>query len=207
MFPMVLHVTDRGSKEVGRQFPGTPQPGLSDIHFLTSRDGIHWDRRFRKPLINPGPDPRNWVDRNPIMNPGIVQTGAGEISMYYGELFHERESRLRRCTFRTDGFVSVEGPYAGWGEFTTRPLTFGGSRLEMNYATSGGGTVQVEILDADGTPIPGRALADCPPIFGDRIDGIVRWQQGEDLGSLRGRPVRLRVRLSDAHLYAFRFPA
>ena len=207
MFPMVLHVTNRGSEETGRQFPGTPSPGLSDIHFLTSRDGIRWERRFRNALISPGPDLRNWVDRNPIMGPGMIQTGAAEISMYYSELFHARESRLRRCTFRTDGFVSVEGPYAVWGEFTTRPLTFEGGRLEINYSTSGGGTILVELLDDSGKPITGHTLAECQPVFGDQIEGIVRWKQGEDVRRLSNRPVRLRVRLRDAHLYAFRFPA
>jgi hypothetical protein len=205
MFPMVLYVTNRGKKETGRQFPGTPNPGLSDIQFLSSRDGIHWHRRFRHPLIRPGLEPDNWVDRNPIMGVGMIQTGPAEISMYYSELFHSRRNCLRRCTFRTDGFVSVEAPYAGWGEFTTRPLRFDGSRLDLNYSTSGGGTILVELLDEGRKPIPGHTMADCEPIFGDKVAGGVRWSQGGDLRRLAKVPVRLRVRMRDAHLFSFRF--
>ena len=207
MFPMILYVTDLGNVETGRQFPGTPSPGLSDIQFAASRDGVRWERRFRQPLINPDLNQNNWVDRNPIMGVGMLQTGPAELSMYYSELFHVRENNLHRCTFRLDGFVSVEGPYVGWGEFTTRPLTFAGSRLELNHSTSGGGTILVEVQDEAGKPISGYALADCQPVFGDKIDGVVAWKQGDDVRPLRNRPVRLRVRLRDAHLYAFGFPA
>ena len=197
MFPMILYT--------GRQYPGAPYPGLSDVQFLSSRDGIHWDRSFRQPFLSPGPDEGNWVDRNPIMGVGVVPTGPGEMSMYYSELLRSPGSRFRRCTLRTDGFVSVEGPYRGWGEFTTRPLLFEGRGLELNYSTSGGGGIQVEIQDEEGEPVEGFGLSDCPVIFGDEIEGNVVWTGGGDLGGLSGEPIRLRIRLRDAHLYAFRF--
>ena len=75
----------------------------------------------------------------------------------------------------------------------------------MNYATSGGGEIQVELQRENGTPVEGLALADCEPIFGDRIEGAVRWRGGKSPEALRGQTVRMRVRLRDAHLYAFRF--
>ena len=37
------------------------------------------------------------------------------------------------------------------------------------------------------------------------VDQAVWWKQGPDVGRLAGRPVRLRVRLRAAKLYAFRF--
>jgi hypothetical protein len=127
------------------------------------------------------------------------------LSLYYSELFRSPQSRLRRATLRTDGLVSVEGPYTGGGEFTTHPLTFTGSRLEFNYSTSGGGSIFVELRDEAGEPVPGFSLEDCAELFGDRVAGLVRWRKGNDLGALAGRPIRLRVRLRDAHLYAFCF--
>ena len=48
-------------------------------------------------------------------------------------------------------------------------------------------------------------MKDCPRIAGDRTGGIVRWEPQADLSRFAGRPVRLRIRLRDAHLYAFRF--
>ena len=187
--------------------PNAPFPGASDIQFAASRDGVHWERRFRKPYISPGLDERNWVDRNPTMGQGVVPTGPTELSMYHTEFNRSKYCHFRRATIRTDGFVSVEGPYTGWGEFTTHPLVFTGRQLELNYSTSGGGGIFVELQDGEGTPVPGFTLDDCEAIFGDKIEGIVRWKDGDDVGALAGRPVRLRVRLRDAHLYAFRFGA
>jgi hypothetical protein len=198
MFPMILYPE--------RSYPGAPFPGLSDVQFAWSRDGVRWRRQFRTPFVAAGLDERNWVDRNPIMGQGVVPTGGAEISMYYSELFRTaKETRLRRCSLRTDGFVSVQGPYAGWGEFTTRPLRFEGRRLELNYRTSGGGSLSVELQDEAGAPLPGRRLEDCPEFYGDKIEGIVRWRGGADLSAHAGRPVRLRIRLRDAEVFAFRF--
>lgn len=198
MFPMVLY-PDRRENEVA------PHPGLSDIVFASSRDGIQWDRLFRKPFLSPDLDPENWVDRNPIMGHGVVPTGPGEISMYYSELLRSERTRIRRCTLRTDGFVSVQGPDSGFGEFTTRPIRFQGRGLELNYATSGGGSLLVELQDQEGEPLEGLSLEDCSPLVGDKIDGIATWGRGKDLSRHAGKTVRLRVRIRDAHLYAFRF--
>ena len=198
MFPMVLYPERMENEDA-------PHPGLADVVFASSRDGIRWSRLFRKPFLSPDLDPDNWVDRNPIMGHGVVPTGPGEISMYYSELLRSERTRIRRCTLRTDGFVSVQGPYSGFGEFTTRPIRFQGRRLELNYATSGGGSLLVELQDQDGDPLEALSLEDCAPLVGDRIDGIAKWKGGEDLSRHAGKTVRLRVRIRDAHLYAFRF--
>jgi hypothetical protein len=81
-----------------------------------------------------------------------------------------------------------------------------GSYRMCSYRTSGGGALRVEIQDAGGKPLPGRSLDGCDEIFGDRIEGTVRWRAGEDLSRWAGSAVRLRVRLRDAELFAFRFP-
>ena len=52
---------------------------------------------------------------------------------------------------------------------------------------------------------PGFALDDCDVVFGDKIEAPVSWNGSSDVSSLRGRPVRLRVRMRDADLFAFRF--
>ena len=197
MFPMMLHPA--------RAYPGAPYPELSDVQFAWSRDGVHWRRPDRRPYLRAGLDGRNWVDRNPIVGQGLVQTGPNELSLYYSELFRSPESRIRRAVLRTDGFVSLDGPYDGWGDVTSHPLRFSGRRLELNYRTTGGGALQVELQDEGGSPLPGFALSDCPDIFGDKVAGIARWKGGDDLSALSGKLVRLRIRLRDAGLFAFRF--
>ena len=63
----------------------------------------------------------------------------------------------------------------------------------------------MEIQDEDGTPIVGLSLDDCNEVFGDKIEGVVTWKDGSALHAHAGKPVRLRVKLRDANLYAFRF--
>ena len=43
---------------------GYKEPGVSDGVFMTSRDGVVWDRTFREAWLRPGPDPRNWTQRS-----------------------------------------------------------------------------------------------------------------------------------------------
>lgn len=199
MFPMTLYNE--------RSYPGAPFNGLSDVIFATSRDGIRWGRRFREPFVAPGLDEQNWSDRNPMMGAGIVETGPTELSMVLQELHKSNDSGFRRCTIRKDGFVSVHAPYFGWSEFTTPPLRFSGARLELNYSTSGGGSIFVEMQYADGTPVPGFDLDHCAEIFGDKISGEVAWAGGGDLSALRKVPTKMRFRMRDADLFAFRFNA
>jgi hypothetical protein len=91
------------------------------------------------------------------------------------------------------------------GDFTTRPFVFAGGELELNYSTSAVGSVQVEMQDAEGHPLPGFSMTDGPEKFGDEIEGVFSWNGDGDLASLAGTPVRLRFSLKDADLYAFRF--
>ena len=58
---------------------------------------------------------------------------------------------------------------------------------------------------SDGAALAGLGLADCKEMLGDEIEGVVRWGEGAALGSLSGKPVRLRFAMKDADLYAFRF--
>jgi hypothetical protein len=75
----------------------------------------------------------------------------------------------------------------------------------MNFSTSAAGSVQVEIQDASGKPIEGFAMADCPEIFGDRIEQVIAWKGGSHVSQLKGKPIRLRVVLKDADLYSIQF--
>jgi hypothetical protein len=125
-----------------------------------------------------------------------------ELSVYATEAYYAGPgSRVRRFTFRTDGFVSARA--AGRGTLTTRPLTFSGSQLSLNIASKG--PTRVEVLDAAGKPLPGFSAADCTPITGDFIDHLAAWKSPADLGRLAGQTVRLRFVLDDADLFSLRF--
>lgn len=134
-----------------------------------------------------------------------MEGAPNELSLYATESYWTgKSSELRRYTLRLDGFVSLHAPMSG-GEVVTKPLTFTGKALTMNFATSAAGSVKVEIQDANGKAIPGFTLSDCEEHFGDSIERTVVWKNGTDVSSLAGKPVKLRFVLKDADVYAIRF--
>lgn len=179
-------------------------PGVSDTVFMSSRDGVHWDRTFLEGWLRPGPDKLNWTDRNNMVASGIVETAEGEWSLYASEHYRYPDHRLRRITVRKQGFASMNADVKG-GEFITKPFKFEGSKLLLNYSTSGTGSVQIEIQDESGKAIPGFTLSDMPELYGDEFEATVAWKKGSDVSPLQGKTVRLRISMRDADLYAYRF--
>ncbi|NLG26691.1 MAG: hypothetical protein GX557_02190 [Chloroflexi bacterium] len=184
--------------------PSHPYPGVSDAVFMSSRDGLRFDRRFMEAFLRPGRDVRNWTDRNLYIGPNLVPTSPDEMSLYYIEHYHYDDCRIRRATLRTDGLVAVHAGYSG-GELLTRPFTFAGAQLVINYATSAVGCVRVELQYADGRTVPGCSLDESSEIYGDEIERVVSWKSDSYLQAMAGVPVRLRIALRDADLYSLRF--
>ena len=203
--------------------PDSPWPGVADAVFMSSRDGVHWDRRFMESFIRPGRDLRNWRDRNTLPARGVVMTAPDELSLYVTRNLYSPSNHLERMVVRLDGFVSVHAGYRG-GELVTKPLIFQGGNLVLNYATSAAGSLRVELQDGRGNPLPGFSLEESPVIFGDEVEGVVRWERRhpdaavypryaersrraaeQPLARLSGKPVRLRLVLRDADLYSLRF--
>jgi len=185
---------------------------VTDGVLLASRDG-ETVRLWEESFMRPGPRAKgSWVYGDNFIFWGLVETAShlgdapNEISFYSTEGYWEgNATEFRRSTLRLDGFVSAQATAAG-GELITKPLVFAGSALSLNFETGGPGALKVEIQNPDGTPVPGFALTDCFPIFGDHIDFPVSWKgRGTDVSVLAGKPVRIRFTLKDADLYAFQF--
>jgi hypothetical protein len=176
---------------------------ISDTAFATSRGGDAYDRTFMESWIRPGVGPRNWLTRDNYAAYGIVQTGEDEMSVYVHEDYGLPTAHLERYAMRLDGFASVNAPFKG-GEMITRPLTFAGERLVLNYSTSAVGEIRVEAQDEGGAAVAGFTLADCEPIVGDEIERMVRWKGGS-LAGLADKPLRLRFVMKDADLFALQF--
>ncbi len=176
----------------------------SDSVFFTSRGGNRYDRTFMEAFLRPGPSPEDWVARDNTPALGVVPANAREMFLYRVSHYAQPSCHMARYSLRADGFVSVHAPFRG-GELVTKPLTFSGSKLEVNFETSAAGGLRVEIQDEDGKPFPGFALADCPEAIGDEVDHIVAWKAGTGVASLAGKTVRLRFVLKDADLYSLRF--
>ena len=208
-FPMryVAERTTPVADTSAMDYPGTGRPGMAgmtDAVMMSSRDGIYWQRPFPEAWLRPGLDERNWTHRNTTPAIGILPLQDTEWSMYVSEHYGWPDNRLRRLSLRPWGFGSINAGCRG-GEVITRPMTFDGSELRMNFSTSAVGSVRVELQDAGGTAVPGHALDDMRPVYGDRLDLPVSWKDSACVGELAGCPVRLRFELKDADVFSIRF--
>jgi hypothetical protein len=183
---------------------------------MSSRDGVlfqRWNQAFLRPGIE---RPGTWNYGQQFIAWSMVETrsplkGApNELSFYamegtWGTIpGYPDANALRRYTLRLDGFASVHAGMSE-GELITRPFTFKGSKLSLNFSTSAAGSIYVEVLDEERKPVPGFTLDDCSPIFGDTVDRTVIWTRGKDVSSLAGKTIHLKFVMKDSDLYAFKF--
>ena len=176
----------------------------SETVFMTSRGGQSFDRTFREGFVKPGIGAKHWISRTNYAAIGVVQTSETDMSLYIQQECSQPTSQLRRYSLRLDGFASAKTPYAG-GELLTKPFTFLGTRLFLNFATGAAGDIRVEIQGANGEPLPGYSLEDSRQLVGNYIEREASWQIGPDLSKFVDQTIRLRFVMKDADLYAFRF--
>jgi hypothetical protein len=175
--------------------------------FMSSRDGVTFHRWTEKIIPVTAPKDRDGNRSNYMAWGFLVLPGKPDEYSFYATEAYEimgEPTRLRRFTYRVDGFVSVSAGTDG-GEVLTKPLTFDGHGLVINAATKPAGSVRVEIQDEQGQPLAGTTLSDCQPFTGDSIEHVVSWQKGSDVSSLVGKTVQVRFVLQNADLYSFRF--
>jgi hypothetical protein len=108
------------------------------------------------------------------------------------------------ATAPLDRFIYLEpwkNKEPGW--IISKPFKLEGEQLELN-ADASEGSIAVEILNEDGDPLPGFARADCELLA--KVDGIrlhPRWKERENMKSIAGQNVRLKIYLDRAELFAF----
>ena len=183
--------------------------GLMDIQLAVSRDGVTWSRPDRRPYV--GIDADGPGQRMLYAVQGLVMRG--DRVLQYHTAFDQSHGHkgqnnpggvIRWTEQRRDGFVAAEFPYTG-GDLLTRPLTFVGDRLELNVDASGSGEGRVELQDAQGQPLDGHALADSDRVLGNHVRHTITWHGSSDLGVPHGTPVRVRLVMRAAKLYALQF--
>ncbi|MBN2851989.1 MAG: hypothetical protein JXQ23_04560 [Clostridia bacterium] len=192
-----LSFPKRYVKERERDFFNSGDTGVSDCVFMSSRDGCHWHRTFMEAYVRPGLDRKNWVNRNNMMALGIIETSDEEFSMYISENYRTDTAGIRRLSIRKYGFSSVHAGY-GKGMMITKPFTFSGNRLDINYSTSAVGFVKVTLLDKNK-----NVLATSEEMYGDEIFEQVLFDS--DVKKYNNIPVRLMFECKDSDLYALTF--
>lgn len=174
--------------------------------FMASRDGGRTFRQWPDAVIPFDTPEERDGNRSNYMVRGLVELpgNSREYSVYATEgYFDGPEVRVRRFTYRVDGFVSAHASDKG-GEIATRLISFDGSNLFINFSTSEAGSVRVEVQDNLGNPLESYALDDSETLHGDALEQPVTWG-GASLEKLIGIPVRLRFVLKEADLYSYRF--
>ena len=187
---------------------------------MSSRGGNTFQRTFMEDFIRPPIGSENWIARCNYPCAGVVQTGPAEMSIYADIHSGQPTRAVRRYSLRLDGFASLRAPFAG-GQMVTKPFSFDGNKLSINYATSSRGTIKMQFETPDGEPIEGFTFINCQEIVGNEIERHVvfydysrPYRAGgrrtpepfrNNLGELAGKPVRLRVVMKDADLYSLQF--
>lgn len=175
----------------------------TDNIFICSRDGLHW-HRTNEAFMTPGYEgEHNWVYGDCYAAYNFVDSGAENFYMYA----HERHRSAGypklwyRYEIRKDGFACM---MADGDErvLVTKPLTFEGSILHLNFETAAYGYIYVDVLDVDGNPIGDKKSFE---IYGNNIDRKICFADNSDFSEFAGKPVRLRFTMCDAKVYSFQF--
>lgn len=183
------------------------RPKPNEVYAGFSRDGFHWHRPHRSPLVRVSERQGDW-------NWGNVQSAGGCCLIVGDRLYFYVSARAGKpgtkdsgvcttglATLRRDGFASLRAGSAG-GTMTTRPVRFNGAQLFVNVAAAQG-ELRAEILDAKGQPARGCSMDKCRPLRVDSTCVRVEWEGVKDLSVLHGAPLRFRFALRNADLYAF----
>lgn len=104
--------------------------------------------------------------------------------------------------YRKNGWVSIQ-PEAQSGVLVTKVVK-AGKTLAINARTRDGGSIRVEVLHADGEPIPACCGDNAATFSGDATDITLAWSNGA-VKELPSEPIRLRITIKNADLYALRW--
>lgn len=184
---------------------------ITDCIFISSRDGKLWNRDNRA-FMTPGYEGTyNWVYGDCYPAYGLVDNGDENYYMYtVGEhlVFSSPEglpkarNPLVRWAIRKDGFAGYQAGGNHEDVLVTKPLTFDGETLYLNFSTSAYGHIYVDVLNEDGTEIENATSFE---VFGNNIDAPICLADGRGYSEFASKPVRLRFRMLDAKLYSLRF--
>jgi hypothetical protein len=115
--------------------------------------------------------------------------------LYSDELLLTMESGLKKRLVNKANGSSLALPVIKYA--ASRELT-------LNMSTSAAGSVQVEIQDQGGNPIPGFTLAESDVLIGDSLEMVASWHGKTDLSPLVERPIRFRFVMKDANLFSLK---
>jgi len=188
--------------------PEGNQGGYSNVELAVSRDLTTWHRVCDRAIFIPV-GPKQHFDAGFVLACAYPQIHGDEIWFYYAaeptahNYYKESNENyaIGLATLRLDGFVSLDAA-EDEGFVLTKPLVFEGTDLYLNLDAARG-EARVEVLSADRTTVPGFEREACIPLSDNSTNLPVKWQGNAKIADLSGRPVRFKIHLRNARLYAF----
>gem|GEM_PF-866902 len=187
-----------------------------------SRDGRGWTRVSRQPFMEAG-DRSAWNGGPCIVPLQPIPVGDEVFIFYYGKNYGNlwgeptldgkgvTAAGLGLAKLPRDRWVGMRPDTTTAGELVTPLVSFCHNELRVN-ADARHGTLQAELLDCEGRPVPGYAGADSDPLCADCLDHTLTWNGMSDLSAvigtalcqpLAGRALRIRFMLDRATLFGF----
>ena len=174
-----------------------------------SRDGFHFSRPTHEAFmdVNETEGAWNWGNMQSINGVPLI---VGDSLYFYSsgrrlnKIMWDSYTSTGLATLRRDGFVSMRaGKEEGY--LTTEKLSFDGQYFFVNADVKAKkAELAVELLDEQGTPIPGFTKKDCVVMKkADSTKQMVTWKGHADLSSLKGKTIRAKFYLKNGDLYAF----
>jgi len=170
------------------EYHGHPN-GVSDAIFMTSRNGVNWDRTIQDAWLTAGPCDHEWTQRNFIVGGGVIERG-NDCLFYVNQNYMWDDESLWVYSVPRLRFMGLHADAKG-GCFLTKDLHFRSDDICLNYATSAYGHVKVTVLDADG-----QEMYASEEIYGNEFSHCIHVP---GLAAARGR---LKIEMKEATLYA-----
>jgi len=196
---MLLSIPMRFHEKRSKNYEDHPYPGVSDCILMTSRDGKTWSRQLREPWIYCGLDRREWTERNLITCRGCVVKD-NLVNYYVEQRYQWDNCCISRFSTPLHRYGCLSADITG-GEMVTKPLEIVSDKIYVNYSTSAMGDVVVEVLDMQNNVIEGYSADLFNVLYGNEIKTELLWKD-KDFAQLKGKTVKLRIKLRDAKIYA-----
>ncbi len=195
-----------------------------DLELMTSRDGIAWDRPFRKEFFLPRSQPGLFDSRTLLSNstPIVLEN---EIRFYYGaanvaplngvKSEPGERSGVGMASIPLDRFaglrpvdksaqITLRKPLENIGQVTLKPLDLKGcTQINVN-ADASKGAVRVELLNEEGYRVRGYSKEDAVVLQGDSLLHKAGWKD-HGIENLPVGRYLLRFHLDNATVFAVTF--
>jgi hypothetical protein len=181
--------------------------GVIDVELAISRDGLEWERPFRRDYFLPRNKAGTFDAGNLTTNATPVFLDE-EFRFYYGggssgaisQDIYAVNSGIGLATMPRDRFASLR-PRDKIAQVTTKPVDLGPkSRISVN-ADASRGAILVELLDAAGHRVRGYTKEDAVKISGDSLVHSASWRHGKQMPAPGRYLIRLHI-ADEAGLFA-----